>query len=73
MSLQPAPRPAATTRTAPVEPCLASYHVGAQGGDPFTTADPIMACMGAHFARRAAQQKAASAARLAEARARLRG
>lgn len=63
-----APPPQNSPRTAPVEPCLGSFHAGAKGVDPMTTADPIMACMGAYFASREAQRTA----ELAELRARAR-
>lgn len=64
----PAPSPMSSPRTAPVNPCLTSYQAGVDGVDPFTTRDPIMACMGAFFAKKEAARKA----ELAEARARAR-
>lgn len=64
----PPPSPEHSPRTAPVEPCLTSYRAGAVGVDPFTTADPIMAAMGAYFAKREARRKA----ELAELKARAR-
>lgn len=63
-----APPPANPSRTAPAEPCLASYQAGASGVDPMSTSDPIMACMGAHFAQKEARRRA----ELAELKARAR-
>jgi hypothetical protein len=70
MSLVPAPRPA-SPKYAPVEPCLVSFQAGAKGESPLETRDPIMACMGAYFARREAARQAEMAERLADARRRL--
>lgn len=63
-----APPPSKSPRTAPVDPCLKSYRAGATGANPFTTADPIMAAMGAYFAKREARRQA----ELAELKARAR-
>jgi len=66
MSLVPAPRPALL-----VEPCLVSFQAGVRGESPLTTADPIMACMGAFFAQRNAARQAETKALIADARRRL--
>lgn len=62
----PAPLPA--PNTAPITPDLASFRSGAQGVDPFSTPDPIMAAMGSYFAKK----EAARQAELAELKARAR-
>ena len=57
-----------SSRTAPINPCLASYQAGVDGADPLTTADPIMAAMGSFFAKREAARRAELAEQVARAR-----
>jgi len=67
MSYAPAPLNS-PTNLAPAEPCLESFHLGARGTEPLITVDPIMAAMGLFFAKK----EAATRARLASLRERLR-
>ena len=68
----PAPSQPLKPQTAPVEPCLESFRLGARGTNPLDTDDPIMAAMGSYFQRREALRQAELDDLIAEARARLR-